>query len=343
MKSIGNHEATHHSPSANTEKMMHINATLHTKPRTSRCRENNMFTGIASYARPRTFRLCLQSLARTRIVRGVIVAIDAPNPNHRDQYLQAIEEAKSLGLEVVASVSNERRGSAKARNAVLDLAEQVLRKDDVLVLYDDDYLCPGAHALAPAIPWLRDGSVGLVGGRVINLRRRRIDPDFYLNVMPGLADALTRATGFVFLDTKHGPRLVDYTTPLMAIRVDVISKGVRYDLNYWGTGYREESDFQLQIRKLGYRIVYEPRFYAIHLCLEEGGNRTLNDAVQRFYWKARNNTYFIKKHRLGTWKLITSTAIIAAYAALHGLRALRSVQKGFREGLVAPLSLNRLG
>jgi GT2 family glycosyltransferase len=273
------------------------------------------------------------SLVRARIIKGVIAVIDSRDAREKERYMEAIDRARRYGLEVIAEFSDKRRGSAKARNRILDIAEQILKGDDILILYDDDYICPGPHAVVPARVWLRDKSIGLVGGRVVNLRRRRADPDFYLNILPGLTDTLTRLTGFIFLDTKHGPRYTDHTTPLMATRIDVIKKGVRYDPNYKGTGYREESDFQHQVRRLGYKIVYEPRFQVFHLCVEEGGNRTIGDVIQRFYWKTRNHTYYAGKHRLGIAKLAVSIAIIIAYAALHGPGTLKAVAKGLREGL----------
>lgn len=291
-----------------------------------------MFVGVASYARPQIFKLCLLSLVRARIVKGVIAAVDVRNVQEKVRYMETVDKARDYGLEVIVDLSSERRGSANARNRVLDIAEQVLKDNDVLVIYDDDYVCPSASALVPAKIWLRDRNIGLVGGRVINLRKRRVDPDFYLNVLPELTDSLTKLTGFIFLDTRHGPRYVDYTTPLIAIRVGMVKQGVRYDPAYRGTGYREESDFQHQVRRLGYKIVYEPKFQALHLCVEEGGNRAVNDIAKRFYWKARNHTYYVRKHSLGIAKLTISTAIIVAYAIIHGPKILEAVAKGLREG-----------
>jgi len=121
------------------------------------------------------------------------------------------------------------------------------------------------------------------GGKVVNLRKRRIDPDFALNISH-LADALTRLTGFIVLDMKHGPREVEYTTPLMAMKVKILSKGIKYDESYKGTGYREENDLQRQVRRLGLMIVFEPRFYAYYLAVEKGGNR-YSDLEDRMYWK----------------------------------------------------------
>ncbi len=292
-----------------------------------------MFIGVASYARPRVFKWCLLSLASSRVTNGIITAIDVRDPIEKDRYITIIKNIRSRGLEVIADISNERRGSTGARNRILDIAEQLLGDDDILVLYDDDYISPGYSSLVPASVWLKDKTIGLVGGRVVNLRKRSKDPDFYLNILPGLADTLTKLTGFVFLDTRYGPRYVDYTTPLMATRIDVIKKGIRYDPNYKGTSYREENDLQYQIRKLGYKIVYEPRFYVYHLCAENGGNRVVSDTAQRFYWKTHNQAYYVYKHGLGSVKLILSTMIILTYAMLYGLKTFKAAVEGFKEGL----------
>ena len=116
--------------------------------------------------------------------------------------------------------------------------------------------------------------------------------------------------------------------------MDIIKQGVRYDPNYRGTGYREESDLQLQVRKLGYKIIYDPRLYVYHLCFEEGGNRFTKDTIGRFYWKARNNAYFVSKNILGLKNLLLSSFILNAYAAIHGLSTLRASYRGLREGLL---------
>jgi len=291
-----------------------------------------IFVGIASYARPDAFALSVRSLLRAKVVRGIIAVVDARDSKELDRYLNILNMARSYGFEVLVDAMRGRRGSTNARNRILDLAEQNLGEGDILVFYDDDYISPGSDALVSVVPWLKTIEVGLVGGRVINLFSRSIDPDFYLN-LANISDILTKLTGFIFLDVVHGPRYVDFTTPLMALRIDVVKKGVRYDPNYGGTAYREESDFQAQVRKMGYRIVFEPRFYVYHLCLEEGGNRVLDDATLRFYWKARNNVYFIKKHKKGTVRLAMSTAIITSYAMLSGFKALKAVREGLIDGL----------
>jgi GT2 family glycosyltransferase len=287
-----------------------------------------IFVGIPSYNRGKIFRYCIRSFVKSELIKGFILVIDVSSDIEKELYVQALKELIDRGFEVIYDINIGRRGSVKARNLVLDIAEKSLGSRDILLLYDDDYIYAGDKSVIPALHWLKNGKVGVVGGRVINLRKRRIDPDFALNI-PYLADALTRLTGFIFLNTKHGPRYVEYTTPLMVLRVEILSKGIRYDENYGGTGYREESDLQKQIKKLGYEIVFEPRFYAYHLAIESGGNR-YSDLEGRIYWKWKNHTYFMNKWHYPLRKKILSYMILTLHASLNGAPAIRGIAKAVR-------------
>jgi glycosyltransferase involved in cell wall biosynthesis len=290
-----------------------------------------IFVGIPSYNRGRIFRYCIKSFVKSELIKGFILVIDVSSDIEKEFYVQALKELIEEGFEVIYDVNIYRRGSTRARNLILDMAEKNLGPRDILLLYDDDYIYAGDKSVIPALRWLKNGNVGIVGGRVINLRKRKVDPDFALNI-PYLADALTRLTGFIFLNTKHGPRYVDYTTPLMALRVEILSKGVRYDERYGGIGYREESDLQKQIKKLGYEIVLEPRFYTYHLAIESDGNR-YSDLEDRMYWKWRNHTYFMNKWRYSLHKKILSYTILTLYALLNGAPAIKGIAKAARERL----------
>ena len=289
--------------------------------------------GIPSFNRPWTLKLAMSRLIRLKRIDGVIIVADATEPAYLDKYKEIVKNVADNLNNVIYDVKLGRRGSVNNRNRVFELAAQYFTDNYVLINYDDDFICPLEDWLSPISRWLANEAVGVVGGRVINLRRRRVDPDFYLNFLPYMADVLTKATGFIFLDTKHGPRYVEYTSQPMAIKMGLVKKGLRYDPEHRGTGYREESDLQEQVRRLGYKIVFEPRFYVYHLSLEEGGNRAIQDVATRFYWKARNHTYFMLKHRKPMHKLILSNLIIMAYALLHGSKALASAMRGFREVL----------
>ena len=288
----------------------------------------SVFVGIPSYNRARILGLCLRSFLGSKLVKGFIVVADAITASEAELYVKAIKEVEDAGFEVIHDMRIGRRGSVRARNKVFEIARENLAPDDVIIQYEDDYLYPGDKSLEVALQWLRNESVGIVGGGRINLRKRRIDPDFALNV-PYLADLLTRATGFIVLNMKHGPREVEYTTHLMAMEVRIVDLGIKYDEGYGGTGYREESDLQRQVRELGYKIVFEPRFYVYHLAVEEGGDR-YSDLEDRMYWKWRNHTYFMNKWQYPITKRILSYTILTTYALLNGPTAIRGIVKVVR-------------
>jgi glycosyltransferase involved in cell wall biosynthesis len=287
-----------------------------------------MFIGIPSYNRAKILKISLRSFVNSKLVRGFIIVADAISSDEAEEYNRSIKYVKDLGFEVIYEVKIGRRGSTKARNMVLEYARQNLKKDDVLISYEDDYIYPGDHSLISALHWLKKPSIGVVGGRRINIRKRRIDPDFYLNIFY-LADYLTKLTGFIFIDVDHGPRYVDYTTHLMAIKVRILNQEINYDENYGGIGYREESDLQMQIRKLGYKIIFEPRFYTYHLAIESGGDR-YSDLENRIFWKWINHTYFMNKWRYPFHKKVLSYMILTTYALINGPLAIKGVLKANR-------------
>jgi GT2 family glycosyltransferase len=286
------------------------------------------FIGIPSYNRSKVLRYCLSSFLGSKVVQGFIIVAQGTTEREYTEYAKTIKQAMFAGYEVNYMLTNKRLGSAKARNEILKFAKNNLSKHDILIMYDDDFIYPGDHTLLPALYWLKQSSIGLVGGKVINLRRRKVDPDFHLNLYP-LADIITQLTGFIVLDIKHGPRETNFVSHPLAMRVEIIDKGIKYDENYRGTGYREESDLQKQVRELGYKIIFEPRFYTYHFALERGGNR-YSDTADRIYWKWRNHTYFMNKWRYPIYKKVINYTILTIYALLNGPSAIMGVIKAVK-------------
>jgi GT2 family glycosyltransferase len=284
--------------------------------------------GIPSLNRARVLQRTVRHFFTSKIVHSFIIVAQGTNEKEYEEYTKLINKMRDNGFEVNYILVNKKLGSTGARNKVLQLLDSNFNKNDVLVMYEDDSIYPGDHSLLPTLLWLKHPLIGLVGGRVVNLRRRRVDPDFYLNIRY-ISDALTQLTGFIILDTKHGPREAEYTPHIFAIKRKIISDGVRYDENYGGIGYREESDFQRQVRELGYKIIFEPRFYTYHLALEIGGDRDL-DLKDRIYWKWKNHTYFMSKWRYPLHKKVLSYAILTAYALLNGPPAVKGIVRAVR-------------
>jgi GT2 family glycosyltransferase len=287
-----------------------------------------VFVGIPTYNRAQIFNRCIRFFANSRLIHGFIIVIQATTIDEAEKYNKAIKEIKDIGFETLYILRHNRMGSTRARNKIFEIAIDSLTKNDILIMYDDDFIYPGDYTIGPILKWLTYNSVGMVGGKVINLQRRRIDPDFSLNIA-NIADKLTELTGFIILNTKYGPRETNYTSHPLALRIEILHKGIRYDEKYRGIGYREESDLQRQVKAMDYKIIFEPRFFAYHLAVEVGGNR-YSDIEDRMYWKWKNHMYFMNKWHYPIYKKIFSYIILTTYALINGPLAVKGIIKAVR-------------
>jgi len=229
----------------------------------------------------------------------------------------------------VYEISDKRIRSATAKNRALEMA---LQNDCRFMIYaDDDHYIPRESDVKGSLKILVNGSIGAVGGKVINLGNRAVDPDFFLNLP--IADSLSKALGYIFLDVKHGPRLAEFVPAFFMIKGEAV-RDVRYDDFYGNTnGFREESDFQQGIKKAGYKLVFNPYFYVYHIPVEEGGNRGVS-LSKRIFDKSRANTYFSFKwysKPKAIWYVLVSSIILVLYSPNNALEVMKGVKDGIKE------------
>jgi len=240
---------------------------------------------ITSYNRSELFKKTLKGWLDREEVDTLIIKADSSKREEYEGYKEALEGIK--GKSVVYEISDKRSGPTTAKNRVLEMA---LQNDCRFMIYaDDDHYIPTESDVKGSLKILVNGSIGVVGGKVINLSNRVVDPDFFLNLR--IADPLSKALGYIFLDVKHGPRLAEFVPAFFMIKGEAV-RNVRYDEFYDSTnGFREESDFQQGVKKAGYKIVFNPYFYVYHVPIEEGGDRGVS-LSRRIFGKSKANTYF---------------------------------------------------
>jgi len=297
---------------------------------------------IPTYNRSKMLKFVLSSLDKhSEFIKSVIVLVQASTLTEGYRYEEVLREFRShSSIEVVDIMFKKPIGSAKARRLLLKYAYELYGAKNFGVMLEDDLILPSNSEIFKYV--IRDFNLSQhvcgVIGRVINIGRRRVDPDICLS-SPTLADSLTEVTGYIFISCEQGLRLASFGSAFMAFKLSIVGEGVNYDPHYGGTGFREESDFQMQIVKRGCFLIYDSRFFAYHVNLMSGGNRGINDLFKRMYWKARNHAYFIKKHfngLKGFVYLFEGGIILVVYG---GLVVLPLILKGLRDGL---MQLSRL-
>ena len=276
---------------------------------------NGIAVLIPSYNRPEILEVTLPSWLNSEGVSKVFIMAQASSKDILEKYKNIISKYEKSG-KLVCKLILKKLGSIKARNVLLEMASKYNYK--YVVMIEDDMFQLDKKSLLMMIRDLElDNKIGLVGGKII-VNKRRMDPDFFLNLPLNLADLISRLTGYIFLDIKHGPRYAEYLPQFFMIKKEVLDKGMRYDENFdTPTGFREESDFQLQIKHLGYSLLYDPRVRIFHLAVESGGNRPKISIEERMFWKARNHTLFILKWNKSIlkrlWYIMLSTLILSVY------------------------------
>lgn len=88
----------------------------------------------------------------------------------------------------------------------------------------------------------------------------------------------------------------------MSFRREILFRIGGFDENFVGNAFREETDFCIRLRKLPYRILFDPDAALIHYWQTEGGcdhTRFGNSKLISFaYYRdfVQNNFYFFLKH-----------------------------------------------
>jgi glycosyltransferase involved in cell wall biosynthesis len=230
-------------------------------------------------------------------------------------------------------LSNEERlGASQSRNVGIAASSNEL----ILFCDDDEYLEPGyARVLSHKLEQL---NAGAVSGRRI-----------YLRPAESKAQALARFGSGLRPGKAFRPLLCEYVNgakfygdlALPITNAIILTKkslllAFPFDGHYArGNGYREETDFQMNLFVNGFDIYVTNECHSFHLPLSQvrtGGQRTRR--LQRLFWSVHYTRYFFGKYyaryarRLGLrsprWLAIAAFALFAAYRetlrpGLHGI------------------------
>ena len=232
------------------------------------------------------------------------------------------EIARQFPDKVSHMLRNEKRlGASQSRNVGVAASTN----EFILFCDDDEYLEAGYARIL--LQKLRALNAGAVSGRRI-----------YLTPGEGRANALLRFGYGIGTSKTFRPLICEYVNGArfagdMAIPVTNAIILTRKSLlqqfpfdNYYarGNGYREETDYQMNLFVHGFDIHVTNDCHSFHLPLSEvrtGGQRT--GALRRFYWSVFYTRYFFGKYyqryaqRIGLkapcWIALTAFTVFAVY------------------------------
>jgi glycosyltransferase involved in cell wall biosynthesis len=254
--------------------------------------------------RAHTLRKVLPSYFSQAAVSELIFVSDAGT----DDSKQVIENiAAEFPMKLVRYIRNEsRQGASICRN--IGVSEST--NDYVLFCDDDEFL--EARYAEICLAKLVNSDAGAVSGRRVYMQPGESREEAVRRFGFGMRD--TAPFRFLICEYVNGARYtgdieLPFTNAIILTRRELVEKFPFDGFYAKGNGYREETDFQMNLFVNNIRIIVTNDCHSIHLPISEvrsGGQRT--SRLRRIYWSIYYTDYFFKKY-------------YAAYSSKVNLRA----------------------
>ncbi len=176
----------------------------------------------------------------------------------------------------------KRPSLTRARNAGILAA-----RGEILLFLDDD-IVPTKHLIRAHVEAFEEG-VGAVAGQVLPPHANSAGTT-QVGAIVDRAEVVANFNSTVAGDVLHAPGGNTSVLRRAALEVGL------FEPAFGGTALREETDFYLRLRRLGYRIKFEPEASLRHLALTSGGCGNRRTDMQWYYWLAHNNLLLGMRH-----------------------------------------------
>lgn len=230
---------------------------------------------VATYNRFKDLRECLSSIFSLKTKPYEVIVVDSNSTDGTKTLRDSFH---------IKFVSTSKRNLPYARNLGISMAN-----GDVVAFLDDDVVVH-KEWLNQIIESYVDKSVGGVGGRVIPYGK---SAKLYLKISK--CDVGKVYSNGLVIGNFDVPSqsLLEVDSLLgcnMSFRRELLLRLKGFDENYAGTGYRDDTDMCIRIRKLGYKILYNPKALVWHKFKGKQAGGAWS------YWYIRNNVYFYLKN-----------------------------------------------
>jgi len=226
-------------------------------------------------------KLLSQLVKFNKNISEIIIPVD--ESEEISNYVIAL---KKINRKIKLLYSKKRRGRCKAKNEGAKMA-----KGDILVFLDDDVEILNRNYFKILSEDFSNHRIAAVSGKEIKNKKISKIKRFISNKV-GLITSLGEVISNFDTPLKRPKIVLALPGCNFAIRRDVFQLVGGFDENYdIGTAYREETDLQMRVTKLGYKLLFDPRISVIHK------ERESPDGLKRWFkWYYILNTYFFLKN-----------------------------------------------
>jgi GT2 family glycosyltransferase len=221
-------------------------------------------------------------------VAEVVIVIDGCSDGTLEYVKQAV--AADGRIRYVDNVVNKGLPYSRNRGIELVTRDYVFTGEDDLEVTKDFFHVLLAH--------MNDTGADLISGRNVFRAEREGVPEAIAraNAIKGPSVNRRNITLHTAINTPDDQEQPLLPAPMLG-RTDVFRK-VQYDDQYRGSAYREETDFQLSARGMGYKLVYCPHAMTFNVQTEnDRGGVHATWGFKRATWTVRNNWRLLQKHK----------------------------------------------
>ncbi len=266
---------------------------------------------VATSNRTRLLASLLESISSQRFRDFEVVLVEDSGSPERGREVAEMVRGFSGRLRIRLLVNPRRLGIPRSLNRGVRAS-----RGRIIAFTDDDCVVDELW-LEKLTRWYSDPSVGGVGGRVVPTAEREAEWASQPRPYPDLVGrVLWDGTVVSNFDLDRGPLLVDCLPGAnMSFRRELVVGAGYFSPVYGGNAYRFETDLALRVRRMGFKIIFDPQAVVYHRRAPVGGARV--DVYEWNYWYGRNHTIFLL--RCLRWGLVR----VAVFAFKQLLRILR--------------------
>lgn len=247
---------------------------------------------VPTYNRAHTLRRVISSYYEQELVSEIIFVSDAGTDDSETLVLECSARYPYVDTHFLKNA--ERSGASHSRNAGVSRA----RNDFILFCDDDEYL--EKNYAAVCLGKLVAHNTGAVSGRRVYMRAGETPEQAVRRFGLGVRNSQPfrkLICEYVNAACFEGDIRLPLTNAVILTRRDLLQRFPYDDYYARGNGYREESDYQMNLFVHGFDVMVTNDCHSIHLPMSQvrsGGQRT--DAWKRIYWSVHYTRYFFRKY-----------------------------------------------
>jgi len=270
---------------------------------------------IPTLNRPKVLSKNLEILSRINEKNEVVVIIDGGKTEETKKAVKRF--STKLDLKIVENKKNI--GTPMCWNEGIKNAIY----QNILLLNDDSFIADENYFVKKLLEDLKEADI--VGTKIVPETKKTISQQIYGALIKALGGYVEPYNG-----KKRGQVL--FVNGCMGLNKKVFEK-VKFNPVYTGNSYREESDFQLNAKREGFKIIYDPHLVVEHLTLPRGGQREhlKDDAL---YWNTRNHLIFLRNYSNFKRRLNSFFYLLLMLFQVKSFKRLQELRKAVKESLL---------